>query len=125
METSMSRPNTQNARARRRENRLGPVQLLVMEAIPALKKDAYGLAIMDFVNARLGPERAIDPGQIYMTLKRLERNRKFIAIKETRTVQSSPPLKVYALTPEGRRAQKIAGEEAEAMYRAVRPGKHP
>jgi len=115
--------NTRSARALRREYRLGPVPLLVLEGIEVLKKDAYGLAIMDFVNDRLGPERAIDPGQVYVTLKRLERDRKFVTITETRTVRSSPPLKVYAVTPEGRRAQSIAKAEAEAMHRAVMQGK--
>jgi DNA-binding PadR family transcriptional regulator len=98
------------------------MQLLVIEAVGALAADAYGLAIMDFVNERLGRERAVDPGSIYVTLKRLAQ-RQFVVVKRTRTVRSSPPLKVYAVTPAGRRAHSIAMAEARAMHHALTQSK--
>lgn len=111
----------QTTRGMRRDYRLGAKPLLILKAILDLKVDAYGLAIMDYVNALLGPKHATDPAHVFMSLKRL-RDRGFIEIKDTRRVRSSPPLKVYSVTAEGKRAYQFASEEAEAVYRAMKGG---
>lgn len=79
-----------------RETSVGFFSLLVMLAIMTLGKDAYGLRITEFLISKL--EFLVDPGQVYLTLKRLEGRG---MVKSRDAPSRGPSVKVYRLTETG------------------------
>lgn len=80
---------------------LGLFSYLVMASIPHLKNEAFGLRITEFLIDEL--KTLIDPGQVYLTLKRLEARRPSLIRKEaTRT--GAHPSTLYSVTKEGEQA---------------------
>jgi len=92
---------------------LGPFQITIMQLILALGVDAYAREIMRSLSKRWSGAPVYE-AQVYGAIRRLSQ-RGFIALKETRVVRSSPPLKVYCVTSDGERALLAA----EAHYAAL------
>lgn len=109
------------SRRRRRlaEKPLGTTQLIIMEAIMTLgRHEAYGLAILDYVNERLPNDYPVDQAQVYVTLKRLL-TRGYIEHTETRRQDNSPPLKLYTVTAAGELARATSEARSQALLRAI------
>ena len=102
------------------EKHLGTTQLIIMEAIMTLgPHEAYGLAILDYINDRLPNDYPVDQAQVYVTLKRLL-TRGYIAFAEPpRRQNNSPPLKLYLVTEAGERARSSSETRSQALLRAI------
>ena len=75
------------------------------------KEPSHGYELRARMRAALGPlGDAMNPGQVYVTLTRLERAG-LVASERADGLEDRPDRKVYLLTPEGQ--QRVAGVELE------------
>jgi len=77
----------------------------------------HGYELMDVLNKRgLAPPDGIEPGAIYITLRRMEHRGLLTSRWEEK--ESGPDRRIYTLTEEGRRVLK-AGLEAVKLQKVV------
>ena len=102
-------------RVRRLHRRGGWVGVLFLRLLD--EKPMHGYELMEVLNKRgLTPPDKIEPGAIYITLRRMEHRGLLTSRWEEK--ESGPDRRVYTLTEEGRRVLK-AGLEAMKLQKAV------
>lgn len=79
---------------------LGLFSYLVMASIPKLKHNAFGLRITEYLIDEL--KTLIDPGQVYLTLKRLEG--RHLIRKDVLRREAAGDVSVYTVTKSGEQA---------------------
>ena len=79
---------------------LGLFSYLVMASIPKLKDKAFGLRITEYLIDEL--KTLIDPGQVYLTLKRLEA--RHLIRKEVPRGEAAGNVTLYSVTKDGEQA---------------------
>ena len=83
------------------ETRIGLGQARILVAIEACGRNAYGLAIAQYVGVQGG--KPMSEPQVYVSLKRMTA-RKLIEVVEKRKVPNTPPIIIYKLTRRGKDA---------------------
>ena len=94
---------------------LGTFEQAVLLAIVKLRHDAYGRAILNEVQARLG--RDVAAGAVHATLDRLERKTLVTsALGDGTEVRAGRPRRYYRLEPSGRRALNDAHAAVNLLW---------
>lgn len=97
---------------------LGAFEQATLLAILRLGEDAYGLAILTEVQARLG--RTVAPGAIHTTLDRLERKKLVASRLGTGTpARGGRARRFYRLLPRGVNALNHARATMERVWRGL------
>lgn len=101
--------------------RLGEFEQVILFTVLRLGEDAYGLGIRDSVEARTG--RAVSPGAIYTTLRRLE-ERGLVSSRigdPPAGPEGGRPRKLYELRPSGARALLDAYSTTQTLAEGLLP----
>lgn len=100
---------------------LGEFETLLLLAVLHLcerQQEAYGSTIKDEIETRTG--RAVARGSIYVTLDRLEEKRLLVS-RDTSgsSARGQRPKRIFAVTPSGLRAVKLAVSVVDRMQRGL------
>ncbi|MDA0329227.1 MAG: helix-turn-helix transcriptional regulator [Gemmatimonadetes bacterium] len=83
-----------------REGYLGEFEQMLLLAVLRLEEDAYGVRLMDELEARVG--RRVSRGSVYVTLDRLEEKGWLASeMSDARPERGGRPRRIVSITPEG------------------------
>ena len=99
---------------------LGEFEQLVLLAIVHLRKEAYGIPIVDEIQRRTG--REVARAAVYVTLRRLEEKGLISSwLGEPTAERGGKGRRYVAIEPDGLRALRESRQVAEQMWRGLDP----